>query len=226
MQRARGLIVGVLMLAGALPCGGQDKPKSKEQRYQQALYPIKQGFRWTYRVTDSKASKSAEFGTKAQHVVISAENEQTFAIKKRNSEGKEYTEEVIGYNLQVAGGGKVLHEQVLVAEDGVYRISGAGKIISPPLCFLKKDARKGETWKVDSQSENAVLKGEFSADEEVVKVPLGEYKTVVVRSRDFQIGAEKLQVEYWFSPNVGMVKQRVRVGNHDVTLELEKIDAK
>src|SRR2546422_5581897 len=42
-------------------------------------------------------------------------------------------EQVYGYELQVQGSGKPLVEQVLVSDDGVYRISGAGKAITPPL---------------------------------------------------------------------------------------------
>jgi hypothetical protein len=220
MNPARWLIAISLMFLSVLPADGQAK------RMEEPLYPIKQGHRWYYRVTDVKAAKSAETPAKPQQVIITAESEQTFKLKKKTDQLQDYTEEIIGYNLQVFGGAKILYEQVLVADDGVYRVSGAGKLIEPPLRFLKAKARKGDTWKCDSQSENAVLKGEFSADEEVVKVPAGVYKTVVVRSRDFQVGGQKMQVEYWFSPNVGMVKQRVQVGNHHVVLELEKIEGK
>jgi hypothetical protein len=231
MHLMRWLSVSIVLLAAVLPGDGQDKPKNKQQqRYQESLYPIKQGFRWIYRVTDAKAVKSGTAGA-TEHVIIAAASEQTFGIKKKSSDGEDFTEEVVGFNLQVTSGGKglkaqLLQEQVVIGDDGVYRVSGAGKIIVPPLRFLKSGAKKGDTWKVESQSENAVIKGEFTVDEEVVKVPLGEYKAIVVRARDFQIGSDKMQVESWFSANVGMVKQRVQSGNHDVTLELEKIEVK
>ena len=224
MRCLRWLVVGALPLLSTLSTVGQEQPPPPK-RFAEALYPIQRGYRWEYRVTDAKAPKVAEANKKPQQVIVVAESEQTFSLKKKNPQ-KEWTEEVVGFNLQVEGGGKILQEQVLVADDGVYRVSGAGKAINPPLRVFKKDARKGTVWECNSQSENAQLKGSFVAEEEVVTVPAGMFATVVVRSRDFLVGAQKMQVETWYAPKVGMVKQHILVGNHDVTLELEKFEAK
>ncbi len=209
------------------PAAAQDpKDQKTPKRYAEDLYPLQRGARWYYRVIDLKAPKTPGVAAKAQHVVITAESEQPFKIAKKPKD-----ELVIGYNLQVAGLGnannaplKMLNEQVLIADDGVYRASGAGKAIEPPLRILKANARKGDTWECDSQSENAQLKGTFAADVEEVQVPAGSFQTVVVHSRDFQVGGQKMQVDYWFAPKVGMVKQHVQVGNHDLILELEKYE--
>lgn len=225
MRCLRWLVVCVLLILPALSTVGQEPPPAK--RHAEALYPIQRGFRWEYRVIDAKAPKTAEAGKKLQTVIVVAESEQVFSIKKKKKDQTtEDSEQVIGFNLQVEGGGKILQEQVLVADDGVYRVSGAGKAINPPLRIFKKDARKGAAWECNSQSENAQLKGSFVADEEIVTVPAGTFNTVVVRSRDFFVGSQKMQSEAWYAPKVGMVKQHIVVGNHDVTLELEKFEAK
>ena len=41
-------------------------------------------------------------------------------------------------------------------------------------------------------------------------------------SQDFLLGTEKMTIDYWFSENVGMVKEHVHVGNSDVIMELEE----
>ena len=90
--------------------------------------------------------------------------------------------------------------------------------------------KQGETvlgeWAVESQSENAVIKGRFEFSEEKVQVPAGSFDAIVVRCHDFQIGGQTLQIDAWYASKVGMVKQRVRIGQHDVTLELEKFEGK
>lgn len=222
MHLARSLIVAGLALVAALPGGGQEK---SPLRYQELLYPLGVGYRWHYRVTDKNAPKSPDDAKKSQMVLVTVEREQTFSLKLKNDEA---STQVVGFELQVqnlkAGDKKVMQEQVLIAEDGVYRVSGAGKAISPPLRILKKDARKGQAWTVASQSENAEIKGALVATEETVEVPAGKFATVAVRSQDFHVGAQKMQVTAWYAPNVGMVKQHIQVGNHDLTLELEKFE--
>ncbi len=224
MHSIRCLAPFGLAFIALLPCSGQEK--KQPQRYTELLYPIGPGYRWHYRVTDQKAPKAADTAAK-QSVLVSVEREQAFRLKKKNSLDNA-TEEVVGYEVHVHNlknaDTKPQMEHVLVAEDGVYRIAGAGKLISPPLRILKKDARKNDSWAVDSQSENAEIKGVFVATEETVDVPAGKYATVVVRTRDFRVGAQQMQVTAWYAPEVGMVKQHIQVGNHDVILELEKFE--
>jgi len=222
MKFVRTLLVLSLTLTGGFVLPGQDKDQPKE--FTNRLYPIATGFRWHYRVTDMKAPKTTETEAK-QHVTVTAGAKQVFTLKKKYKDGKEGDEQVYGYELQVHGSGKPLLEQVLVSDDGVYRISGAGKPISPPLCILKANAVKGAAWKCDSQSENATIKGEFIVDQQDVELPVGTLTAaIVVQSRDYYIGTQKMQVTTWYKENLGMVKQHVQVGNHDVILELEKFE--
>jgi hypothetical protein len=228
MNFTRGLLIGLVALVAAFPGAGQDvKPPPPPKQFNLETYPIATGFRWVYRVTDRKAPKMPEGAAKTPAtVVVTAGGKQLFSVKRNKQD--EPNENVVGFDLQVLGGGKTLQEQVLVDRDGVYRVSGAGKSIVPPLRILKANAKKGESWTCDSQSENANMKGEFVIldDAEVVQVPAGSFKTVLVRSRDFMVGAQPLQIATWYAPNIGMVKQHIQTGNHEVVLELEKYEKK
>jgi hypothetical protein len=53
-------------------------------------------------------------------------------------------------------------------------------------------------------------------------VPAGQFQAKHVWSKDFQLGADKMTLEYWFAEDVGIVKQHVHVSNSDVILELEE----
>lgn len=226
MKSSRSLLIGLVALVAALPGAGQDAKPPATKQFSSEFYPIATGHQWVYRVTDLKAPKAAEGAAKATAtVVVTAGPKQLFSVKRKQDEPND---NVVGFDLHVLGGGKTLQEQVLVDNDGVYRVSGAGKTISPPLRILKANPKKGESWACDSQSENATMKGEFVIldDAEVVQVPAGSFKTVVVRSRDFMVGSQFLQVATWYAPKIGMVKQHIQTGNHEVVLELEKHEKK
>jgi len=234
MTPARCLLAVGFAVVALSPCAGQEG--KSPLRYKELLYPIGTGYRWHYRVLDQTALKSQDEGkrdgakkqddTKKPSIVqVTVEREQVFNLKIKNDRDGG-TMNVVGFELQVHNSAdkKTLQEQVLIAEDGVYRISGAGKVISPPLRILKKDARKGDSWTVESQSENAEIRGVFVATEETVVVPAGKFPTVAIRTQDFKVGAQDLTVTAWYAPDVGMVKQHVKIGSHDVILELEKFE--
>lgn len=109
---------------------------------------------------------------------------------------------------------------------GVYRFQVAGKDLDPPACFLKLPLKSGDSWTVDSKSEGTVIKGEYVAGDETVKVPAGSFPAFTVKSKDLQIGAQPMEVAYWFAPEVGMVKQTVKVGDFQTMLELLKFEPK
>jgi hypothetical protein len=225
MTPARCLLAVGFAVVALLPCAGQEG--KSPLRYKELLYPIGTGYRWHYRVLDKsqEEAKKQDDTKKLPIVQVTVEREQVFNLKIKNDRDGGTTN-VVGFELQVHNSAdkKTLQEQVLIAEDGVYRISGAGKVISPPLRILKKDARKGDAWTVESQSENAEIRGAFVATEETVVVPAGKFPTVAIRTQDFKVGAQDLTVTAWYAPDVGMVKQHVKIGSHDVILELEKFE--
>jgi hypothetical protein len=234
MRTARWLLLALFTLPLALPSAGQEK--KEPDRFTESYFPIHTGYKWYYRLTDLKAPKSPDALTKKPSmVIITADSEEIVTIKRKDPTVGERSEKVIGFNLQVMDPEKALQdktykgmqEQVVVAADGVYRVSGAGKQINPLLCILKKGVKAGDSWECDSQSENAQLKGKFTASIEDVQVPAGAVKdALVVRSSGFQLGGQSMQLETWYMAKVGMVKQRVQIGNHDVILELEKYEFK
>src|SRR5262245_8113964 len=175
MRSARWFLLALFTLPFALPTAGQEK-KAAPNRYVEKYYPIQVGYKWYYRLTDLKAPKSPdELTKKPSVVVVTAESEQIVTIKRKVDKIMEISEDVIGFNLLVTDPEKALQdktykgmqEQVVVAADGVYRVSGAGKQINPLLCILKMGVKAGE-WECDSQSENAQLKGKFTASIEDV----------------------------------------------------------
>lgn len=138
------------------------------------------------------------------------------------------------FRLNYSYEAKTLPDLIGVAEDGVYRFSSLGKEIDPPLQLFKWPVNEGENWTVDSMSQKVPIKGTFKAAvANDVEVPAGKFSTVMVSSKDFQIGAEQMEIETWFAPKVGIVKQRIRtlvLGEKgkigEVLLELEKYEVK
>ncbi|MCS7044826.1 MAG: hypothetical protein NZO58_00565 [Gemmataceae bacterium] len=228
--RTSGFLLGGLLVFFVSPCRGQEAKAGKDAKevkhYVEPYYPIADGSKWTYQVIDHKAPKTP--GAKKQLIVLVAEKGEPVAWKKKDS--AETTEWVATFNLRVydhdkAADKKSLYEQVALADDGVYRLSGAGKKIEPYLCFLKKAPSDGMSWECKSTSENAELKGGFvvSKDTIAIDAPVlkGPLPAIKVRSVGFHVGGQELHVESWYVQNVGMVRQRVKVGNHDIELILE-----
>jgi hypothetical protein len=199
--------VGLLLAVGAMPGHGQEK-----KGYKSELYPLGDGYQWRYKATVNDAP--------TQQVVMTAEKPELYE-HKFTVDKKEVPDTAVRYHLKIVSGKKELFEQVAVFNDGVYRLSTADKDITPPLRFLKLPVKEGESWTWKATSENVPLTGTFTCERDKVKVPAGEFDALRVSCPDFQLGAEKMGLDYWFAKDVGIVKQRVRVGKSDVTLELE-----
>src|SRR5262249_13769078 len=119
-------------------------------------------------------------------------------------------------------------ETVAVLEDGVYRLSAAGRDIVPPLCFFKLPPKIGETWKVQSMTEGTPLQGTFTTTEEEIQLPAfkGKIKANIAATDDLQFGKDKMTLAFWFYPKVGLVQQHLRVGSSEVLMKLERVTPK
>src|SRR5262249_22439736 len=137
-----------------------------------------------------------------EKVTIEVTKQEPF-MRKVKTDGKEKDIPLMGFILTVSSGSKVMQEHVAVMEDGVYRLAAAGKQIQPPLCFAKA-VKAGESWKAEGSSEGASLKGTFISGRAKVTVPMGEFITDVALSQDFQIGDDRMEVEYWLAKDIGM----------------------
>lgn len=204
----------VFLLASLAPLPAQ--PALKGIDY--PLYPLNVGDRWKYRVIDLKAPQPKADPKKK--VVVEVERHQIFT-RKVTINAKETTENKVGFILKSTSGGKTTRDHVIVLEDGIHRIHAAGTPITPPLLFFKQPLKEGEKWECNSISGNTTIKGTFTWRNERITVPYGPFDTVVVSFTNNKAGEDRVEIDYWFALNVGMVKQRVREKDREIALELE-----
>lgn len=185
----------------------------QEKAFDSPYMPLKVGNRWTYRSGDHK-------------VTIRVDALELFKVAKKDAQGKDVAYDALVARLSVTSGERTLTEHVGVLEDGIYRFTAAGKAIEPPLRILKLPVKVGETWTCSSTSAGKELAGTFSSREEAVQVPAQPQPLLsrTASSRDFRIGDRRMDVDYWFAPEVGMVKQVFAAGDMKVVLELEKFE--
>jgi hypothetical protein len=162
-------------------------------------YPLKNGSKWVYKV-----------------------GETTITVKVSNVSNDGATLETLVNDKPVAS------EVIQVKKDGVYRSKINKADITPPVKILElkdgKVAAKGAKWKVESKIQDQAVKGEFviKDDKEKVKVPAGEFTTVVVDGSDFEIAGTKTGVKYWFAQGKGIVKLTYSIAGNDAVLELKE----
>ncbi len=168
------------------------------------FYPLKKDTKWVYKV-----------------------GETTITVRVSNVTPEGATLETLVNDKAVAS------EVIQVKPDGIYRTKINKLDIKEPVKILDlkdgKPAPKGAKWKVDSKVSDQPVKGEFTIkeDKEKVKVPAGEFETVVVDGPDFEIAGTKTGVTYWFVAGKGVVKLTYGIGGSDATLELkEYVEAK
>jgi len=193
--------------------------------HQSVFYPLNIGDRWTYRVLDLKAAPTSADSKKK--VVVEVERQEPYT-RKVEKDGKSATETKIGFILKSTSGGKTTRDHVVVLEDGVYRIHAAGTPITPPLLFFKlKDVKIGEMWDGKSVSGNTTIKGTFTLRQEGVTVPFRKVgDALFVSFTNNKAGEDRVEIDYWFVKDIGMVKQRVREKDREIVLELEKYEPK
>jgi hypothetical protein len=193
MSLAAALALALLPPAPAPLAAGK---KPKEPPAPPSYYPLKAGNTWDYRLGQRQLTTRV---TGAEPI-----GKDTYAV------------------LETSGEGKAVVEKITVLADGVYRAFADGMTITPPLCVLKLPVKAGETWSVKATAGGLDVTGTFTAREEEVKVPAGTYKAIVSSCPEFRIGGRKMALTYWFAPGVGLVKQRLQLGDRDVLIELEK----
>lgn len=192
--------------------GQQDKQEKRILSFPTELFPLKVGDRWTYQTADAK-----------EKVAVAVERMEPIKRRVTTANGAERSEMIESYLVRVANGEKVLQEQYMVTDDGVYRYAAGGKEITPPVKILKLPAASGDTWSVNSVSETVALKGDFVVEQTTVSLPgRGEVSAYLSKTRDFTVGDQKMDASYWFVPGIGIVKQHVKVGKYDFRITLEE----
>jgi hypothetical protein len=183
--------------------------------FESAYYPLKVGQEATYR--------TGEDG-KGEPVVIRVERTVPLEFMR---DGKE--EKVTGFVLRI--GKAETTEQVAVLSDGVYRFAAAGKTYKPPILFFKisNDVVNGGSWKVETKADDGkLIHGTFVGGTEPIDINVnGKLETKVtaikIRSKDFRIDDQPMVMESWFVKDMGLVKQHVKIGKIESTLQLEKL---
>jgi hypothetical protein len=163
------------------------------------FYPLKKDTKWTYKV-----------------------GETTITVRVSNVDANGATLETLVNDKAVAS------EVIQVKSDGVFRTQINKAKIEPPVMILKleggKVAAKGAKWDVNSKIQDQPVKGSFTIveDKEKVKVPAGEFESVVVNGPDFEIAGTKTGVKYWFAKDKGVVKLTYSIAGNDAVLELKE----
>src|SRR5262245_43779453 len=197
LRVSTGAVLLLLLLAGA-PAGAQKEKKDKKEKETPPpdYYPLKVGNTWEYRVGGEKV---------------------TVRVAREETEGKE-TVAV----LETTAGEKKLSERLSARPDGIYRHTAEDMTINPPLCILQLPAKAGTSWTASGVAGGLAVGGTFTSGEEAVAVPAGKFQTVTSTCPKFRIDRVRMELTYWFAPGVGMVKQRLRIGDREVLVELEK----
>lgn len=162
-------------------------------------YPLKKDTKWVYKV-----------------------GETTITVRVSNVDDNGATLETLVNDKAVAS------EVIQVKADGVYRTQINKAKIEPPVLILKLDggkvAAKGAKWDVSAKIQDQPVKGSFTIaeDKEKVKVPAGEFESVVVNGPDFEIAGTKTGVKYWFAQGKGVVKLTYSIAGNDAVLELKE----
>lgn len=205
------LILPFLLFLVPAAIRGQPEKKRDVRPYPTDLFPLKIGNRWIYQGAEPK-----------EKVVVTVDRMEPVRIASTDSKAGSSSMDVESYILRTTNGDKSLQEQIMVLGDGVYRYAAAGKEIKPPLKILKLPVTRGDSWSVDSISGSVDMKGEFFVDQATVNLGKGDETIWLSKTRDFKIGDQPIEVNYWFKPGVGIVKQHVKSGKFDFRITLEE----
>jgi hypothetical protein len=233
---AAGLCVVLFSLIARVPAQDKDKDKGKKPEKPPVpiafeYFPLSVGNQWTYKGT-YKAGGAKEpvggakepVGGAKEPVVVRVEKQVT--LEAPPGEKSDTPEKVAGFQLGTSTGDRTGTEQVAVMRDGVFRFMQNGKPIRPPLCFFKLPLVAGKSWTAEWKSDDGkVNRREFTAGPEQPRMTMtinGErenLEVVLITSKD---AVEDSSITYWFARGYGMVKQEVKIGKNETTLELTK----
>jgi hypothetical protein len=167
------------------------------------FFPTPEGAAWHYRLGEKK-------------IVV--------RVAAHENQGK-----LICARLETSEKGAALAIQhVVQTAAGVVRITHNGEKVTPPLVFLKLPPAKDQSWNVDSKIESPsgpeTIKGKFTADEDDVKVPAGDFRKVLRIKAELTINDKPVTITSWYAERFGMVRQNVAADGQNYLLELEKFD--
>jgi hypothetical protein len=199
--------------------GAIDGLAAQDKLQETPYYPLHVGTTWHYRAGESKflirVSKHEKVG------------ETLCALLEAVRDDK-----VVGsQHLAVTAEGVYCHDLSFPVPPGEGKDDKAAEQTmkltpKPPLLVLKLPLKKGDTWKIDSNSSDGrAFRGSFKVEPQEVKVPAGTYKTFRVTSQDLEVNSLKTTITADYAEGVGMVRQVIESGNAKAEIELEKFEA-
>jgi len=190
-------VAALAVLAFAATLLADDANKSKAETKTDDYYPTAIGTTWHYKIGEKKATAKVADVTK---------------------EGVAKIETTVDGNSS-----PVATEEIAHTPQGIERLSYMGEKSKTPVLIWKAGAKKGDTWKVDTELNGAPIKGTFTAGEEKVKVPAGEFECVTATG-EFELLGKNAKFVYWFAKDKGVVKLQMTVEGQDILLELDKFE--
>ena len=179
-------------------------PKAKKDAAP-AYYPMQLGSKWTYNI-------DVGGGQKIQTT--------TQIAKIETLDGQKMSRLDASVNGQAG-----MTEHLYATPKGVFRSRYNGMECVPPLCIVKYPIKEGETWEQDVKIGAEELKVScVSGPAEEVTTPAGKYQAVSVRVMTTTNGM-KIDATAWYAMNVGMVKQKMTIGDRTIALELTEFEA-
>jgi hypothetical protein len=175
--------------------------KAQENLPDVPFFPLKVGNTWTYKV---------------------GENHFSYRIAKIEKVGGTPCARV----EMLVQDKPVSFEHIGIHNGAIARFSFEGKEIKPPIPLLKANARKGDSWPVESKiGDGQVIKGKFVVGEDLdFSVPAGRGHAITVTAQDMEVNGVKLNVTYFLTEKMGMVKQVADMAGKKIVIELEKFE--
>jgi hypothetical protein len=173
---------------GLAPLAGPAAPRLKDSETPQAYFPTTVGSKWVY-TTNGK-----------EHVEV------VTAVERKDG----VTTVTVEYER--AGGNRPI-QTIEVRPDGLYMTYEVGKAYETPVCMLKLPVKIGESWTVrTNRPDIGALRFDREVIEETdVETPAGRFRAVRVRGRTDIGNQGRVQSDYWYAPEVGLVKLDERV---------------
>ena len=188
------VVTGVAALvAPTLPAKDEKQP---------TYYPVGVGHTWEYELQVAGMNK-------------------TLVTKFSKSE-KDGDKELFLLEAEVDGMTVPMTEHVSVSADGVMRHKFNGMALETPLPLLKYPYKAKDSWTTKTKVGTEALEVTATTGEiEEIETPAGKYKAVPVSLEAEQMGM-KVITTYWFAPDVGIVSQKMKIGEIEFSTKLKK----
>jgi hypothetical protein len=175
---------------------------SAKDEKQPNYYPVGVGHTWEYDLQVAGMTK-------------------TFTAKFTKSE-KDGDKELFLLEAEIDGMNVPMTEHVSVSAAGVMRHKFNGIALETPLPLLKYPYKAKDSWTTKTKigGDELEVKAETGEVEEI-ETPAGKYRAVPVTLEAEQMGM-KVVTTYWFVADVGIVSQKMKIGEVEFSTKLKK----